>query len=541
MKFLFESPVLQIEAPVLSDRLMMNKVLKQNSACVLLECVLEDVKKPQPVVQQQQQIQQQPQPQVEYLQQQQQQQEYVQTQSVQVTSNGPQVMLTESYMMDMPKLPPGTIIVPQDGSVQIFDPQGNQQQQYYEVYQSDMLLDSYLHQDFINSDGLMQEHQQQPLVSQEAYKMSQAFISGIEPVNHFSPPEASQQASSVASSLSVSSQNNTQLVPEIISGYSHQPPVSSAPASILTNYSHHNSPVSTTATVGGIFSHNSPANITTAITKINSNFSQHSPAAAAATIITTNTTTATKMTEENVQPQPQLIYPDMITEPIYKALKAEELAKIIFCHKCQKKFTFLSEHLAHMKVHNPDVESVSQMSINIWIQGRKLKCDHCKHKSSYTLDYARHMDTHPLPGLACRICQCGVTNPKEYGEHMEIHHPSVIFSQPAVDTQQQQQPEQQQQQQLIEETGFTESSHQDLLATEEMLNIVSTDNSRSTSVNPLPDHNPMPDHNPLPDHSAGDDFLYEEDVFEAILDGEQSNHVAITPQQSPAILQNTFG
>ena len=61
----------------------------------------------------------------------------------------------------------------------------------------------------------------------------------------------------------------------------------------------------------------------------------------------------------------------MIGEPVYKALKADELAKIIFCRYCQKRFTFLSEHLAHMKSHTPDVESVSQMSINIWIQVKK--------------------------------------------------------------------------------------------------------------------------------------------------------------------------
>ncbi len=517
MKFLFESPVLQIEAPVLSDRQMMNKVLKQNSACVLLECVLEDVKKPQPQLQQQQQqLQQQTQPQAEYLQQQH-QQEYVQTQSVPVSNNGPQVMVTESYIMDMPKLPPGTIIVPQDGPIQMFDPQGDQQ--YYEVYQSDMLLDSYPQQEFINPHGLMQEQQQQPMVSQEAYETSQAFIAGIEPVNHFSPPAVSQQTSSVATSLNFSSQNDTQLLPEIISGYSH-PPVSSA--SSLTNYSHHNSPATTITTSGVHFSPNSPANITSAITNINSDFSHHSPVAVATTITKTNT----KIMEENVPPQTQLIYPDMITEPIYKALKTDELAKIIFCRYCQKKFTFLSEHLVHMKGHTQDVESVSQMSINIWIQGRKLKCEHCKHKSSYTLDYARHVDTHPLPGLACRICQCPVGNPKEYGEHMEIHHPSVIFSKPAVDSQQQL-PEQQQQQ-LIEDTTFSDTSHQDLLATEEMLNIVPTANSGATSINPIRDN------------SASDDFLNEEDVFEAILDGEQSNHVAIAPQQSPSMMQNTF-
>jgi hypothetical protein len=58
----------------------------------------------------------------------------------------------------------------------------------------------------------------------------------------------------------------------------------------------------------------------------------------------------------------------MIPDSIYKALKPDELTKIECCRYCQKKFTFLSEHLAHMKAHTQDVESVSQMSINIWIQ-----------------------------------------------------------------------------------------------------------------------------------------------------------------------------
>ena len=148
-------------------------------------------------------------------------------------------------------------------------------------------------------------------------------------------------------------------------------------------------------------------------------------------------------------------------------------------------------------------------------QGRKLKCDHCKHKYSYTLDYARHVDTHPFPGLACRICQCSVTNPKEYGEHMEIHHPSVIFSQPTPDPQQQQ-----------EHTASF--SNQDLLSTEEMLNIVPTaGNPVRSSVNPMEDQ------------SVHEDFLNEEEVFEAILDGEQ-NEAALSPHTPAAEVQNQY-
>jgi hypothetical protein len=140
MKFLFESPVLTIEAPVLSDRQMMYKVLKQNSACVVLECVLADVKKPAPVQQ------------VEYMQ----QPDFVNAAPSQVIvadggqvvlADSGQVVLADSFVMGMPKLPPGTIIVPQNGALQVFDPQQLQPQQlpqqldqlqplpqYYEVF-----------------------------------------------------------------------------------------------------------------------------------------------------------------------------------------------------------------------------------------------------------------------------------------------------------------------------------------------------------------------------------------------------------------------
>ena len=48
----------------------------------------------------------------------------------------------------------------------------------------------------------------------------------------------------------------------------------------------------------------------------------------------------------------------------------------------------------------------------------------------YLLDYAKHKDTHIISGLACSICQCEVSTPQAYGEHMEIHHPSLVFSSP---------------------------------------------------------------------------------------------------------------
>jgi hypothetical protein len=281
----------------------------------------------------------------------------------------------------------------------------------------------------------------QPMVSQEAYETSQAFIADIQPVNHFSPQEATQ---TIATSLNVQQPqplpNNlgsyshqssiaTTAAVATMNDYSHHSPIAPAPAT-MTDYSHRspiatattamaamseysqNSPISTATTPMNDYSHRSPT--VTATTPANNyshqlpvatttspmaDYSHHSPitapnvishtspaatcpvaavdsyshqapavqTTAAATVAAPTTIPAT----ERLPPPTQLIYPDMITEPVYKALKPDELAKIIFCRYCQKKFTFLSEHLAHMKVHTQDVESVSQMSINIWIQVKK--------------------------------------------------------------------------------------------------------------------------------------------------------------------------
>ena len=73
---------------------------------------------------------------------------------------------------------------------------------------------------------------------------------------------------------------------------------------------------------------------------------------------------------------------------------------------------------------------VVEMSIKMWVPDRKLKCEMCKFKTCYTLDYAKHKDTHIIPGLACSICKCELNTPQAYGEHMEIHHPSIVFSSP---------------------------------------------------------------------------------------------------------------
>jgi hypothetical protein len=126
---------------------------------------------------------------------------------------------------------------------------------------------------------------------------------------------------------------------------------------------------------------------------------------------------------------------------IYPALKPQEHRTLTQCRYCYKEFFFVSEHLIHLEKHVPDVESVAEMTLKIWLPDRKLRCDRCKNKTSYTLAYARHSDTHPVPGLCCQECRAEVESPKEYGQHMKIHHPSVLFSEGVVPAPPQMSPE----------------------------------------------------------------------------------------------------
>ena len=231
------------------------------------------------------------------------------------------------------------------------------------------------------------------MVSQEAYDTSQAFIADIEPVNHFSPPGMLQAATanSVATLQTATSSSGNKPLPAFStvtnsSGMLQANSITSGNSSSLHqtanlgDYSQHQSPVAQSPATGTSsmpdFSHPSPA--AAAITnQIMPDYTTHLSPAPTSGYSQPSSLTTTAATSSFVQSSPaptttsaggNLIYADMIGEPVYKALKTDELAKIIFCRYCQKRFTFLSEHLAHMKAHTPDVESVSQMSINIWIQ-----------------------------------------------------------------------------------------------------------------------------------------------------------------------------
>ena len=67
----------------------------------------------------------------------------------------------------------------------------------------------------------------------------------------------------------------------------------------------------------------------------------------------------------------KLVFVEDLKEQIYIALKPKELAKIIQCRYCPRKFKFLSEHLSHLKKHTQDVDSVVEMSIKIWVNIKK--------------------------------------------------------------------------------------------------------------------------------------------------------------------------
>ena len=70
-----------------------------------------------------------------------------------------------------------------------------------------------------------------------------------------------------------------------------------------------------------------------------------------------------------------LLSPDDMDETLYNALKPDELEKIVKCRFCSRKFTFLSEHLAHMKTHTHNVESIVEMSIKVGRKSfKRLKC-----------------------------------------------------------------------------------------------------------------------------------------------------------------------
>jgi hypothetical protein len=151
-----------------------------------------------------------------------------------------------------------------------------------------------------------------------------------------------------------------------------------------------------------------------------------------------------------VNKENSLVFPEEMKDTLYPSLKPKELDKVIKCRFCERQFTFLSEHLVHLEMHTTDVDQFVEMSIKVWVPDRRLKCDLCKKfKTSYTLEYARHRDKHNVEGLACKKCMIEVNTPLEYAEHLKIHHPKKIFSEPPKqifneppDKQQQQQQEQ---------------------------------------------------------------------------------------------------
>ena len=100
------------------------------------------------------------------------------------------------------------------------------------------------------------------------------------------------------------------------------------------------------------------------------------------------------------------------------------------CWQCQRKFRFTSMLVDHLQTHTQNVDSIVEMRLKIWVNGRKLKCAEpgCKKKFAYTLEYTRHRDTHQYAGLNCSLCQAEQTGPTEYAAHIRAEHRDHLFS-----------------------------------------------------------------------------------------------------------------
>jgi hypothetical protein len=59
---------------------------------------------------------------------------------------------------------------------------------------------------------------------------------------------------------------------------------------------------------------------------------------------------------------------------LYSGLRPEDLDPLLTCKFCRRRFLFVSEHLVHLKKHTARVEEMVEMTMKIWLQGRKLKC-----------------------------------------------------------------------------------------------------------------------------------------------------------------------
>ncbi len=326
-KFQFQSPALEVTAPVLSDKAMGEKVLKQNGACVFLGRVFKNVSQPPPP--QQQQLHR-------HL--------------------GPVVPV------------PGPMLV-------------------------------------------------QPVISHQPTRLpqSQRTASLAQVLERQQQQEAALEMASPMPSLP----KGTVMVPSTPSSTGLIPPPPGPPVRV-SRPMFHQQPQQVQV--------QPQAPPAMPIVQPPPQFSNPSPPVPPSKVQSDETSKAKKSDDDGAEEKTKtLTYPDSLTSSIYVALKSKELHKITDCRYCDRVFKFLAEHLSHLKKHTSDVESVVEMTMKMWVPDRKLKCNQCKYKTCYTLDYARHIDGHSIPGLACSICQCEVSTPKAYGEHMEIHHPSLVF------------------------------------------------------------------------------------------------------------------
>ncbi len=384
MKFRFDSPPLELSAPVLQDRTVGYSVLRQNCACVFLDRMLDDIMGQQakgPQLAQQQPFQHQ----------QQQQQQIVQVSYAQPQQ--PVQQLPRPPLVDR-----GRMCGYADGPRPQVPVQAGQQQLVTQSQQHDY-------------SPRPQRHQLASPIAEgpcETYTLPASTV--IEPVTTAPrplPPPVVHQSPSETPFASPAIQSN------LTSATPAQPSLPSLPQSMPTLTEEVQPPKEQ-----DVISPVPNAGTTTV--------SAQDPKVNVPMVPQTSPAPAPKSIEDG---PPTPVQPDKI-EKKYPALKSKELEKLMECRYCYKKVHFVSELLVHLKKHSHDVDSVAE-SLSVWTGGRKLRCHLCKNKSSYSLSYAKHLDEHVIPGLQCPSCSCcdeDTASPAKLSRHMEIHHPSVIFA-----------------------------------------------------------------------------------------------------------------
>ena len=452
MKFVFQSPILEIVAPVLEDRNLGYRVLKQNTACVFLGQVFPCSSKPQ---QQQQRILEHqliPHPPQADSMPLSPQTSMVQNSSQQHLSLSQQnaILMSPDVSLQQPsnnQRRPQQLILPNQQIATITaqeHPNNNPSELYYSQHGNNNRFNDGI----VVMPGAAQPQNQ---ISSNDQIPANIHTSLTQPVQ--STPPTQQQQSAYQQSHLYHQQQTTN------AGYAVQriPGEAGHGVAAATNSSvssinigtHHSSPVQQDGMLPQpamqfqqheapqLPSPSKPQNLQLQL-RNDGPVSQHkllSQIPESKSVDQQHSKQTSLPPRISLVKEGKFLFPEEMKETLYPLLKPKELEKVIRCNKCSRKFNFLSEHLVHLEMHTQNVESTVEMSVNVWVQDRRLKCELCKKfKTSYTLQYARHRDNHIVEGLACKKCMMELNTPHEYAQHLKIHHPKKIFSEPQSET-----------------------------------------------------------------------------------------------------------